>query len=396
MISLIELEQNILDIKDGIIKIRRHIHQYPELGYEEEKTSKLVAKELQEYGIEVKEGVGGYGVVGLLRGSSPGKTILLRADMDALPIQEETGLPFASRIPGKMHACGHDVHTAILLGVARVLSNYKEKIQGNIKFMFQPAEECNPQGGAKAMIEAGVLKNPEVDYALALHVWPDLYVGEIGIAKGPISAQSDRVFMNILGKSGHASAPHQGIDSVVVASHLIANLQTIISRRVNPRDSVVITLGKISGGQRYNVLCDRVELEGTVRIMTPGYEDKIPQLLKQVGEGIASAHGAQFSMEYIKGYPMVINDDKLTSIVEEFLTSKIKDITVKNIGQDTSGEDFSFVAQQVPSVYMKLGSTPVGAKEFMPLHNSKVIFEEESISYGIKTLVAASLQLLTL
>lgn len=395
MLSLIDIEQRVSDIYDDIIKIRRHIHQYPELGYEEEKTSKLVAKELRQCGIEVVEGVGGYGVVGLLKGQKPGKTLLLRADMDALPIQEETGLPYASKIPGKMHACGHDLHTAILLGASRVLSQYKETMRGNIKFVFQPAEECNPQGGAKAMIEAGVLENPKVDYALALHVWPDLKVGEIGLAKGPVSAQSDRLFIKILGKSGHASAPHQGIDAMVAAAHVMSSLQTIISRRVDPRDSVVITLGKISGGQRYNVICDKVELEGTVRIMTPGYENLMPKLIKQVVEGTASAHGARSSMEYIKGYPMVINDDKLTSLVEKFLNSQLEDITVKQIGQDTSGEDFSFISRKVPSVYMKLGSTPIGAKDFMPLHNSKAIFDEKSIYFGIKALVASSSHLLT-
>lgn len=394
MSILMYIDQKISEITAEIIAIRRHIHQYPELGYEEKATSQLVANKLKAYGIDVTESVGGYGVVGLLRGQKPGKTLLLRADMDALPIQEETGLSYTSKIPGVMHACGHDIHTAILLGVARILSEYTDQIAGNIKFMFQPAEECNPHGGAKAMINAGILENPKVDYALALHVWPDLFIGEIGLAKGPVSAQSDRLFINILGKACHASAPHQGIDSIVTASHVISNLQTIISRRVNPRDSVVITLGKISGGQRYNIICDKIELEGTVRIMTPGYEELIPKFIKQVVEGTTIAHGAEFSIEYIKGYPMVINDDVLTSFVEEILTS-LKDITVKQISQDTSGEDFSFIAQKVPSVYMKLGSTPKGAKDFMPLHNSKVIFDEQSIPYGIKTLVASSLHLLT-
>lgn len=395
MLNIKELDQKISEITEKTIHIRRHIHQYPELGYEEENTSKLVADELKSYGVVVKEGVGGYGVMGLLPGENPGKTLLLRADMDALPIQEETGLAYASKNPGKMHACGHDLHTAILLGAARVLSEYRAHIHGNIKFMFQPAEECNPDGGAKAMLEAGILENPKVDYALALHVWPDLFVGELGLKSGPVSAQSDRLYMTVLGKSGHASAPQQGIDALVVASHMVSNLQTIISRRIDPRDSVVITLGKITGGQRYNVICDKVELEGTVRIMTPGYEALMPKLIRQVGEGIASAHGARLSMEYIKGYPMVINDDKLTTWMHDFLKSQLGNTRVRQISQDTSGEDFAFIAQKVPSLYMKLGSTPRGAEGFTPLHNSKVIFDEACIPFGIKAIVASSLQLLT-
>lgn len=194
LVDMKELDKRISEIYEDIIKIRRHIHQNPELGYEEENTSALVAKELRSLGLQVEEGIAGYGVMGVLKGYHPGKTILLRADMDALPVQEETGLPFASKIPGKMHACGHDIHTAILLGAAGILSNYKESLSGQIKFVFQPAEECSPQGGARGMIEAGILTNPDVDYAMALHVWPELSVGEIGLCSGPCSAQSDRIF----------------------------------------------------------------------------------------------------------------------------------------------------------------------------------------------------------
>lgn len=389
-----ELDKQISEVLEHIISIRRYIHQNPELGYEEKATSKLVAQELKSSGLAVQEGVGGYGVVGILEGNHPGKTLLLRADMDALPIQEESDLPFSSKIPGIMHACGHDIHTAILLGVARVLSKYKDFIAGQIKFVFQPAEECSPQGGAQEMIKEGILENPDVDYALALHVWPQLYVGEIGLCSGPCSAKSDRFFLKVTGKSGHASAPHQGIDALVAAADIISSMQTIVSRRVDPRDSIVISIGKITGGQRYNVICDKVEMEGTVRIMTPGYEDEIMKYMNQVGQGIAQAHGASFEMGYLKGYPMVINDACLTLKVKEILTEKIGEDAVKNISQDTSGEDFSFISQKVPSVYMKLGSSPKDAKEVLPLHNSRVIFDEGCIPFGIKALAALSLELL--
>lgn len=393
MVNLMELDNKISEIIERTIQIRRHIHENPELSYEEEQTARLVADELRSYGIDVQEGVGGHGVAGLISGNRSGKTLLLRADMDALPVQEETGLPFSSKVPGKMHACGHDLHTAIMLGVANILSQYKD-LPGNVKFMFQPAEEANPRGGAQGMIEAGILENPKVDYALALHVWPDLSVGEIGLVSGPVSAQSDRVFIKVLGKAGHASAPHQGIDALVAAAQIVSSLQSIVSRRVSPRDSIVITLGKIAGGQRYNILCDTVDLEGTVRIMTPGYEDTIPKLINQVGQGVASAYGAQLEIKYTKGYPMVINDDRLTAVLEKHFTEKLGKNAVKIIGQDTSGEDFSFIARKVPSVYMKLGSSPQGSKEFVPLHNSKVIFDESCIPFGIKAMILSTLKLL--
>lgn len=389
-----ELEKQISEILKDIISIRRHIHQNPELGYEEKATSELVAKELKSLGLIVQEGVGGYGVVGILEGGRPGKTLLLRADMDALPIEEETGLPFSSKVAGIMHACGHDIHTAILLGAAKVLSKYKDHICGQIKFVFQPAEECSPQGGAKAMIDAGILKNPKVDYALALHVMPQLYVGEIGLCSGPCTAKSDRFFLKVTGKSGHASAPHQGIDALVAAADVVSSMQTIVSRRIDPRDSAVISIGKITGGQRYNVICDKVEMEGTVRIMTPGYEDEIKEYMNQVGQGIAQAHGASFEMNYLKGYPMVINDARLTQKVKHILAEKIGEDAVKNIPQETSGEDFSFISQEVPSVYMKLGSSSRNAKKILPLHNSRVIFDEGCIPIGIKALVVLGMELL--
>lgn len=392
-----EISQKTNKIIDDIIKIRRTIHQNPELGYEEYHTSELVARELKTYGIEVTKDVDSTGVVGLLPGAKPGKTLLLRADMDALPIHEETGLPFASQVPGKMHACGHDVHTSVLLGAAQILAQYKDEICGNIKFMFQPAEECSPIGGAKKMIEEGILENPKVDFAMALHVWPALHVGQLGFKTGPVSAQSDRIFIKVLGKSGHASAPHQGIDAIVASAQVISSLQTIISRRVDPKDSIVITIGKIKGGDRYNVICDKVEMEGTVRIMSPGYEKKIPDILKQVGEGAAASAGAKLEMDYVKGYPMTINDKELTEKVEQILKKDLGEDAIKQIPLDAGGEDFSFISQKVPSLYIKLGcsSNDSSDKELIPLHNSRLIIDETCIPVGMRAFAVAALGLLS-
>lgn len=396
MVDVKVLDSQISEILDDVIKLRRTIHENPELGYEEYKTSELVARELESCVIKVERFKDSTAVVGLLAGAKPGKTLLLRADMDALPIPEETGLPFASKVPGKMHACGHDIHTATLIGAAKILSKYREKICGNIKFMFQPAEECNPTGGAKKMIDDGILENPKVDFAMALHVWPDLRVGEIGTRVGPISAQSDRLYITVKGKAGHASAPHTAIDAIVASAQVISSLQTVISRRINPKDFVVITIGKINGGHRANVICDRVDMEGSVRIMSPDVDsDTIAQFIKSAGEAAAASVGATFEMNYVKGYPMTINDEAFTTRVEEILKDNLAEYTIKEVPLDAGGEDFSYVSHKVPSVYLKIGSTPEDASEIIPPHNSRVIFDERCIPIGIKVFAVTALEILS-
>ncbi|MGB9813237.1 MAG: M20 metallopeptidase family protein [Thermovenabulum sp.] len=378
---------------DEIIKIRREIHQYPELGYEEYRTSTMVAEKLNGLGLSVKTGVAKTGVVADLCGSKEGISILLRADMDALPIKEETGLPFASKIDGKMHACGHDIHTAILIGTATVLSKLKDKLNGFIRFVFQPAEECSPIGGANKMIEEGILENPKIDYAFALHVWPFLPVGKIGLRSGPISAQSDRIFIKILGKSGHASTPHLTYDSIVAAGHVIVALQTMIARRINPLDNIVLSLGKICGGDRYNVICDRVEIEGTVRILSDNKELKIENLIRDTVSNAAKICGAEGYVDYVKGYPMTFNDEKLTVWAENSLKNLYGQDSVVKINPDLGGEDFSFISQKIPSLYLKLG-TSSDKTNIYPLHNSKIIFDEECIPFGISVLSNLVLELL--
>jgi amidohydrolase len=307
---------------------------------------------------------------------------------------------FSSKIPGKMHACGHDIHTSILLGTARILSQYRNSISGNIKFMFQPAEECSPVGGARIMVEEGILENPKVDFAMAMHVWPELHVGEIGVKAGPVSAQSDRIHMRITGKSGHASAPHQGVDAIVASAQVISSIQTVVSRRINPKDSIVITIGKIQGGDRYNVICDKVDMEGTVRIMSPVQDDIIAAFIREAGEGAAKSLGAKLEMEYLKGYPMTINDEALTDKIRGVLKGTIGEKSIKEIPLDAGGEDFSFISQKVPSVYVKIGTTPVSASEavfsdIIPVHNSRVIFDENCIPVGIKAFIVTALELLS-
>lgn len=379
---------------DSVIAVRRDIHQYPELGMEEERTSELVALELEKLGLPVQRNIGNTGVVAILEGKPGGKTLLLRADMDALPIQEATDLPFKSKKPGLMHACGHDVHTSILLGVAKVLTEAKDLVNGTIKFVFQPAEEANPTGGARYMIEDGVLENPSVDAAMALHVW-DNDLGTVGIRKGTMMARSDRLYIKVKGKSSHASQPQKGVDAIVAAAQIISALQTVISRNVDPMDSAVITLGTIHGGSRYNVLCDEVTLEGTVRIFDDAVARLIPQRIHSVVEGIAAAMGCEAETEYVSGYGMTVNDPALAAGVMGSLVSLLgKDKVLEPAYPASGGEDFSEFTKRVPSVYYWLGMKSELNEGRTILHNPDLLIDERCMPIGISTMAAAAIDYL--
>ncbi len=371
---------------DNVIMIRRDIHQNPELGMEEFQTSDMVREELEKLGFEVNTNIGKTGVVGILRGKENGKTLLLRADMDALPIDELTDLSFKSKVLGKMHACGHDVHTAILLGVAKVLNELKSEITGNIKFVFQPAEECNPTGGARYMIEDGVLENPKVDAALALHVW-GVPIGKIGLKSGTIMAQSDRIYITIKGKSSHASQPQNGVDAIVVAAHVITALQTIVSRNIDPMESAVVTIGTIHGGSRYNVLSDKVVMEGTVRIFDPIIAEIMPRRIKSIVENICTAFDCECDVEYVNGYSLTINDDLLTKDVTQSLINTLGEDNIIIADKPASGgEDFSEFSKLVPSVLFWLGMQSDINKDNCVLHSPTLIIDESCIQIGIKAL----------
>lgn len=377
-----------------IIKIRRDIHEYPELGLNEYRTSSLIYDELKKLDLKVEKGIGKTGVVALLEGEESEKTLLLRADMDALPIEEITKLPFKSKNKGIMHACGHDVHTSILLGAARVLTQFKNKIRGNIKFVFQPAEECNPTGGANLMIEDGVLKNPRVDAALALHVW-DLPLGKIAIKHGVMMAESDRIFIKIRGKSAHGSKPHQGVDAILTAGYVITALQSIVSRNIDPLESAVVTLGVINGGYRYNVIADEVNLEGTVRTFDKNVAKSMPIKINEVVKGICKSMGCECEVRYVKGYPLTYNDKQLTDIITTGLKNVFEEDNLVNpIKPSTGAEDFSFFGNHVPCSFMWIGCKSDRNKDNCIIHNPNFICDEGAIEIGIKALCAASLEYL--
>lgn len=389
-----KVNQLIEDNLTNIIEIRRDLHAHPELGMEELRTASIVKSELEKLGLEVQDKVGNTGVVGLLRGDSEGKTIILRADMDALPMDELADISFKSNNPGKMHACGHDVHTSILLGAARILTKFKDVIKGNIKFVFQPAEEANPTGGAQYMIQDGVLENPKVDAALALHVW-DFPVGKVGIRTGTMMAQSDRIYITVKGKSAHASQPQNGVDAIVVAGHILTALQTIVSRNVDPMESAVVTIGTIHGGNRYNVVCDTVVMEGTVRIFNTSIAELMPRRIKEIAKNVAKAFDCECEVDYVQGYSMTVNNEELAlKVINSFNNTLGSENVIIPKQPASGGEDFSEFSKVVPSVYYWLGMKSELNNNNAVLHNPNLIVDENCIPIGIKTLSMAALDLL--
>ena len=381
------LKKQIEALFPQLVAWRRDFHRYPELGYHEKRTSAKIAEALGDMGMEVQEGIAGMGVVGKIKGRLPGKTIAFRADMDALQLTEDNEISYASCYPGVMHACGHDGHSAILLGVAKILSSYRDILQGEIRFIFQPAEESGPVGGAEAMINEGVLDS--VDEILGLHLWPGIPLGKIGIKSGILMASSDPIFVEIRGKSAHASAPQDGIDALAAAAQFINLLQLIVSRDLGPLESAVVTIGKIHSGSAYNVLADTAFLEGTVRTLDPRVQRKMEPLIRRTLEGVCLATGTEGVLQYIRGYPPVMND--------EYITAKLHRVIQRYLGQHSiqetvepslAGEDFAKFLKRVPGNFCWLG---VGEEGSYPIHHPKFNFNEEVMKTGVLLFCAYAL-----
>ncbi|MDQ6768339.1 MAG: amidohydrolase [Candidatus Eremiobacteraeota bacterium] len=375
--SVSELEP----IYDQVIAWRRAIHAYPELGFDEHKTSELVESELRKAGIDTQR-VAGTGVVGLIMGATPGKTLALRADMDALPIEERSGEPCSSTVPGVMHACGHDAHTAMLLGAAVSLASERARIAGNIKFIFQPAEEG--PGGAKPMIDAGVLESPRVDAAVMIHVLPLLACGVIGWRTGAMMAAADEFRLHIIGRGGHAASPHLAVDTVPIAAEIVTALQRIPSREVDPLESVVLAIGTIHAGYRSNVIADRAEMTGTIRCFSESLRATMPQRIERIVKGICEAHGARFTLAFEMGYPAAINDARLTNLVAEVVRSTAEVAELVELPTPRMGaEDFAYFAQAVPGCVLRLGVAAPGAKDPAMLHSPEFRLDERSLRTGV-------------
>jgi len=380
-------------IKQDIVQLRRNFHMYPELGMEEYRTVGIIEDTLKSLGIETNR-IAGTGLIGLLRGKGSGKTIALRADIDALPISDKKKVSYASKVPGKMHACGHDAHTASLLGAAMLLSKYKNKFNGNVKFLFQPAEET--VGGALPMIKEGALKNPEVDAVFGLHADPNIEVGKIGITYGKTNAASDMFDVIIYGKSCHGAAPHEGIDAITVGAQVVSALQNFVSRNVDPLDSVVVTIGIFQGGYQRNIIADRVKLSGIIRTLDPNIRKIACDRVKKIILGVTEALGAKANINFTPSYPSLINDNSMTDLVKSVAEELLGKDNVIVINKSTMGvEDFAYFLQNVSGSFFKVGVKNKEKGIVQPLHSSLFDIDEDVLPIATAMHTQIALKILT-
>jgi amidohydrolase len=373
-----------------MVSIRRRIHQNPELSFEEVETQKLVLDELKGLGLRGKKAAG-TGVVAVL-GTGNAPSVALRADMDALPVTEMTGLPFVSKRPGLMHACGHDAHVAILLGAARLLR--ERDLPGRVVLLFQPAEE-SPPGGASLLIQEGVLTEHGVGAAFGLHTDPTIPTGRIGLRSGPLMAATDRFEIIVRGRGGHGGRPHQAIDPVVAAAHVVTGLQTIVSRRIDPAKAAVVTVGTIHGGTKSNIIADEVRLEGTARSLEDSVWRQIPELIEEVVAGVTKALGATYEYRYTRGYPVLVNDEKMVSIADEVTREALGPrATVWLEAPLLGGEDFAYYAKEVPAAFLRLGTGNEKKGVVHPWHSARYDVDEDALPVGAAILAGCALRAL--
>jgi amidohydrolase len=387
---MLDLKSLVLDHRDFIIRVRRELHQIPEPAYTEEKTSSHVAAYLRGQGLGVQTGIAKYGVVGLMETGKPGPTLMIRADMDALPIEEQTGLAFASTHEGTMHACGHDAHMAMAIGAAVVLGRIKDRLCGNIKFVFQPAEEG--PGGAKPMIEAGVMEQPNVDYAFGCHLWPGSPEGTLAVKAGPIMAAMDRFDIRIIGSEGHGAMPHLCVDALEVGAQVVSALQRLVSRKMNPLQPAVVTVGSFHAGKTFNIIPGEAEMCGTTRTFDLEVWDSWEERIRKILKGVCESMGAGFELNYSKGYPPTINDADMAEVVRRCAAGVVGKDKVFEPEPTMGGEDMSFYLQKAKGCFFFLG---VGRPGCAPLHNARFDFNEEALLLGVETYCRIALDLLT-
>ncbi|WP_353048336.1 MULTISPECIES: M20 family metallopeptidase [unclassified Exiguobacterium] len=371
-----------------MVERRRYLHQHPELSFHEVETPNYIASRLEELGIEVRRNVGGRGVVGTIRGGKPGKTVALRADFDALPIQDEKTVDYRSTVPGVMHACGHDGHTATLLAVAEVLASQKEQLTGNVVLIHQHAEEVVP-GGAREMIADGCLDG--VDVIFGTHLWSTTQLGTIGTRVGPVMAAADKFELTLFGRGGHGAKPHETIDAVLLGATIVKELQSIVSRRLDPLQQAVLTIGTLHAGNTFNVIADRAQLTGTVRTFDEAVAQKIVSEMERTIKGICDAAGATYTFHYETGYPAVINDLVETRFLEAVARDVIGDTSVFEIDPTMGGEDFAYYLKEVPGTFFFTGA---GDASHYPHHHPRFDFEEPAMVDAAKILVEATLRYL--
>ncbi|HEX2109717.1 MAG TPA: amidohydrolase [Rubrobacteraceae bacterium] len=367
------------------------MHRNPEVSYHEENTSQFVYETLESFGGLELSRPAKTSVVARLVGSPGGRTLAIRADMDALPIQEENDFEFASQNPGAMHACGHDGHTAMLLGAAKILSGMRDRIEGEVRFIFQHAEELSP-GGGEELVEAGVMDG--VDAVIGAHLWSQLGVGKIGVAYGPMMAAPDIFEITVKGRGGHAAMPHQVVDSIAVGAQVVTNLQHVVSRETDPIDDVVVSVSKFSGGTTHNVIPGTVEMVGTIRTLDPKVRKQVPELMERVIKGVTEAHGASYEFRYKPGYRPVINDEEVTRTIEETVKHVFGEDALEIMRPTMGGEDFSAYQQRAPGTFFFVGAGNEEKGIVHPHHHPRFTVDEDALGYGMKMFVNAAFRLL--
>lgn len=392
MRMLEELYKELLKSEEQIVEWRRYLHQNPELSFQETRTARFIADHLVSFGLEVKEGVGGNGILAYLRGGAEGPTIAFRADFDALPIQDEKDVPYKSQVPGVMHACGHDGHTSALLGVARVLSGVRDRLKGNIVFIFQHAEEL-PPGGAKGMIEAGALEG--VDAVYGIHLASDLPLGKIGLKEGPAMAAADAFTVQIFGKGGHGAMPHTTVDSIVVGCQVVNGLQQIVSRYVNPIQPAVVSVGVFQAGNAFNVIADKTKLQGTVRTFDKSLRAEIEQEIRTIIGGITAAYHAGHEIEYTNGYPPVVNAPEETARVQRLIQSVYGEDALLTLNPQMGAEDFAYYLEQRPGAFFHVGARNDDERTHYAHHHPRFDIDERALLISGKMFLALALDYLT-
>ncbi len=384
---MIDFKSQAEALRDELIARRRDLHMHPELAFEEFRTAGIVADELRQLGLEVQTGVGKTGVVAILEGAQSGPTVLVRADMDALPILEENTFSYASTASGKMHACGHDGHTTIGLGVAKLLTKHKDEIAGRVKFVFQPAEET--VGGAKAMVADGVLKDPRPDVTLGLHLWNSMPIGKLGVGEGPVMAGASTFTIKIIGKGGHAALPSGGLDPVVCAAQMINALQTIVSRNVDPLDSAVISVTRVQTGTAYNIIPQDAELWGTIRTFKLEVRDMIERRMQEVVSGIAQAMGCKATIEVNHGTLPVRNDPEVTARTRAVLRQFVGDEGLITTERTMGAEDVGLFMDDIPGMYFFVGAAVPNQTEYFGHHHPRFDFDENALPFSVALMASA-------
>jgi len=387
---MIDLKALIHQQKDFIVGVRRELHRIPEPAYTERKTSSAVADYIRTEGLDVRTGIAKFGVTGLMDTGKTGPTLMVRADMDALPVTEQTGLPFASIHDGAMHACGHDAHMAMVIGAARVLSRLKDHLKGAVKFIFQPAEEG--PGGAMPMIEEGVMENPKVDYAVGCHLWPGSPEGKIGVKAGPVLAAMNRFDIRILGSQGHGAMPHLCVDALEVGTQVVNALQRIVSRHMDPLKPCVVTVGSFHAGKAFNIIPGEAELSGTTRTFDLEVWNSWEDRMRKIVQGVCDSMGARFELKFEFGYPPTINDPFMADLVRRCAEDVVGPGNVLEPEPTMGGEDMSYYLQRAKGCFFFLG---VGRPDGAPLHNAKFDFNEDVLLSGVETYCRVALELLS-